>query len=842
LRRIAVHYRDAVLEKDVDFRIDHFSGTATEEAPVQFAVRGSLQGHAYRFTADGGTLAELYDKQSSWPLKWTGEAAGTPMEATGFVDRGGQEPVLHLGFSLGQVDIGALLAWLGLFEDVKASTNRFSMEARLVGDSLHELVTRSELDMSLEGGRWDLQDPNTHAELPIRIVDGAIRVSPGQPVSLKVNGQIDRKPVSVTVEGVPLADYLGGSEELRLRVAAQAAGTELRLAGKMRLPARARDASLELTLQGDSLSSLDRLLAVELPPLGPYRLKARFAVVASGYELSDVDVTVGESGLNGSLKLDTSSGKPRVDLHLASSRLQTRDFSFPDWSPLQPVSAEDKKAPPVVQEVPIENMKGDKQIVSLLSPKVLNAFDAMVDIQAKKVVSGSEYLGGGRVVLALRDGRLFVDPIRLDLTEGYVQLGFAIWSEDPADGKRTRMGFTAQGDSIDDLDEILQVDFPPFGPYSLQAALSIRENGYELSDLQMEVGDSRLEGRFMLDRTGEKPTVEIDLISERLQLADFSVSDWTFAAKKGAAEEAKSGPDKTAAKTEAASSKGKATLLSPQVLNALDVQIHLTAKEVLSGTDPLGSGQFGVSLQNGRISVEPFFLDIPGGSVDLGFSIRPTETDTTVHVDANIEKFDLGVLIRRLDPGKELGGLLSLQMKLDSTAPSYRQLMANGSGYFDFAFWPQNLRSGIVDLWAVNLIQVLSEKVDDEPDSTLNCAVARFQMDDGLVQEKAIFLDTTRMSVNGDASIDFKAETIDVLAAPRAKRPEFFSLATPVKIHGTFSDFGLGINKVNLAKTVVSFITSPITVPFRRLFAGKLPADGKVACEEAWKRVLNAEQ
>ena len=77
---------------------------------------------------------------------------------------------------------------------------------------------------------------------------------------------------------------------------------------------------------------------------------------------------------------------------------------------------------------------------------------------------------------------------------------------------------------------------------------------------------------------------------------------------------------------------------------------------------------------------------------------------------------------------------------------------------------------------------------------------------------------------------------IDVLAVPKPKRPEFFSLATPVRIRGSFSDFGIGINKLSLAKTAVSFVTSPVTVPFKRLFTAEVPADGKRACEQAWGR------
>jgi len=75
--------------------------------------------------------------------------------------------------------------------------------------------------------------------------------------------------------------------------------------------------------------------------------------------------------------------------------------------------------------------------------------------------------------------------------------------------------------------------------------------------------------------------------------------------------------------------------------------------------------------------------------------------------------------------------------------------------------------------------------------------------------------------------------------APKAKRPEFFSLATPVKVHGSFDDFGVGVSKVRAARSVVSFITSPIHVPIRRVFKKEVPADGREACELAWKKTAD---
>lgn len=72
--------------------------------------------------------------------------------------------------------------------------------------------------------------------------------------------------------------------------------------------------------------------------------------------------------------------------------------------------------------------------------------------------------------------------------------------------------------------------------------------------------------------------------------------------------------------------------------------------------------------------------------------------------------------------------------------------------------------------------------------------------------------------------------------APKAKNPEFFSVAIPIKRKGSFADFGINIGELRLAGQVLSFVTSPVHVPIRRVFTEKEPADGVEACKIAWTR------
>jgi uncharacterized protein involved in outer membrane biogenesis len=265
-------------------------------------------------------------------------------------------------------------------------------------------------------------------------------------------------------------------------------------------------------------------------------------------------------------------------------------------------------------------------------------------------------------------------------------------------------------------------------------------------------------------------------------------------------------------------------------------QMTLAVKEVLSGTDHLGSGQFKATLKNGRFLLDPFQLDIPGGSVNLAFAFEPTETEVALETSAKIDQFDYGVLARRVKPESKMGGMLTLDVNVKARAKSIDTIMQHADGYIDFAIVPKDFEADVFELWAVNLLAAVLPRLDSEKSSVVNCGVFRFDLKDGIMKEDAILVDTTKMQVRGKADVDFKTKKVRLILAPKAKRPEFFSLATPIRAEGSFSDFGIGINPGGLIGTTIRFTTSPVFVPLQRLFLENEPADGETACAAAMHR------
>ena len=427
-------------------------------------------------------------------------------------------------------------------------------------------------------------------------------------------------------------------------------------------------------------------------------------------------------------------------------------------------------------------------------------------------------------------------PLRLDIEMLDTRLSFDSRLAIPIANRDVTMGLDIKSERLDKFNSLLKLDLPPLGPVALTARLDVSAAGYELSTLRLVVNESDLEGKINVDMTASKPKVDIELTSSRFRVEDFDIKRAEAADTAEAETEMSS---KTAPTPQHQAASENKQLLSREVLNSVDADLRIEARQVTSGTDELGSGSLLLSLREGRLALDPLKIDTAGGGIDLVMSLLHSGEHLDFTVTANVDRFDYGVLARRLDPESDMDGVMSLDIGLQSTAPVKAEIMANASGHFDFALVPDNFSAEVFDLWAVNLVSSIAAEVDKDEASKMNCVVVRLGLEDGLLTEKAVFMDTTRMSVAGKVDIDFKSQEIDILMAPKAKRAEFFSLATPLKVQGSFDDFGMGVGKVRAARSAISFITSPIHVPIRRVFRKEIPADGREACELAWEKTAD---
>jgi len=429
--------------------------------------------------------------------------------------------------------------------------------------------------------------------------------------------------------------------------------------------------------------------------------------------------------------------------------------------------------------------------------------------------------------LAMTRSRL---GMRLDIAK--TRFEFVGLSEALRGGRGTELKLSVSGSDLSSLNDLLRLDLPPLQDYYLKADLRSEPGRLELKSLNTGVGDSSLQGSMLIDRSAAVPFATLDLSSERIQLTDFDTGDWT-AQDETAAASAAGEPAESPSETGADSPAARQKLLSQEALARANASLSITVGEVLSGEDRLGNAQLKISLQDGRIQIEPLRLQLPKASLQLQASLKPGRQASDATLRLLIDNFDFGVLTRISNPESKAGGTVNVDIDVSASASNMRSILSGANGYLDVAARLENVSSSLVDLWAVNLLSsVVSSAIKDDQQPQINCAISRFRLENGLMTAEQLAVDTSRIRICGEGEISFVDESFNLVVKPNAKRPEFFSLATPLAVRGKFDDFRIGMKTgvLSLGTTATKFAISPITTPFKRLFKDDLPEDGADIC------------
>ena len=239
-----------------------------------------------------------------------------------------------------------------------------------------------------------------------------------------------------------------------------------------------------------------------------------------------------------------------------------------------------------------------------------------------------------------------------------------------------------------------------------------------------------------------------------------------------------------------------------------------------------------MKLEGGRLHLDPVVVNLPGGAVRLSLSYDLKETEVEFAAAAYVERFDYGIIARRMGRADDMRGLFSLNLELAGTAPSLDTIMRNANGRVDFAVWPTELRSGVFNLWSVNLVLKLLPLIDPRARPKVNCIVGRFDLERGDLSDDKILIDTSAVRIRGEGHANLATEELEFVFRPRAKGFALFRLQTPLRVTGTLDDQRFGFRRSDVVESVLRLIASPILLPIEWLTLGPLPRDGADICTD----------
>lgn len=273
-----------------------------------------------------------------------------------------------------------------------------------------------------QGRAERLRLPQLGERLPAADLSAEIRPGQRRPVRLGIAGDLGGQPLKIDAEGGPAPVLLARTGAYPLVLRTSLGETRAGAEGSVAFPLADGRLDLALTLEGQdpgSVAALFDLPAVELPP---YRLAGNLARRGPDYRLTNLEGRVGDSDVAGELSLDLGGPRPAVAGRLRSKVLDLDDLGGllggePAAGPGETASGEQRAE--AAKDAPAR----DGAVIpdDRLDPSRWNRLDADLKLVADEVRAGRLPFDGFDLGVALKAGRLRVEPLSLRLGDGRLE-------------------------------------------------------------------------------------------------------------------------------------------------------------------------------------------------------------------------------------------------------------------------------------------------------------------------------------------------------------------------------------------------------------------------------------
>jgi uncharacterized protein involved in outer membrane biogenesis len=386
------------------------------DANLHITGEASYNGAPFILTADVGPLTRLQEQagsSSAWPVQLTMAAAGAQLTVDGSL----KDPLQGRGYTLKIAanipDLVALSVFapgnkLPPLHDVAVTTQLADTGAaipEISGLTVH--VGASDLGATVAGLKLDKLDV------------AAAKLD--QPVKASAAGSFANAPLTVAASlGAPAMLMPGAKPAgpFPVDVSIAAAGAQIVLKGTMANPEHLTGLDLAVTANIGDLAALSPLAHRPLPALKTIAFQGALrdadGGLAKGVALRGIKLTMPQADLAGDLAVGVGP-RPSLQGNLKSGRIDAdalrasigKTEPAPSGANPAPAAAPPKSSGHVIPDMPIPF-------------ELLRQADADLTLNVGELKSGGALYHAIAFHLALRDGKLDLDPFSADLPEGHL--------------------------------------------------------------------------------------------------------------------------------------------------------------------------------------------------------------------------------------------------------------------------------------------------------------------------------------------------------------------------------------------------------------------------------------
>jgi AsmA protein len=218
-------------------------------------------------------------------------------------------------------------------------------------------------------------------------------------------------------------------------------------------------------------------------------------------------------------------------------------------------------------------------------------------------------------------------------------------------------------------------------------------------------------------------------------------------------------------------------------LQAADADLHWSVASIASRGVTYQSASLRILVQDGRLRIDPATILAPGGPVQLMLQADASAAPPTVALVLRAPNLDGAALAAAAGIPDGMTGALDIGIDLHATGATPHLLAATATGRAAAALTGGEIENAALARLFGPVLRGASIPFDAAGRSRVACLALRLDATNGQADVKALALDTSKLRLDGDGTLDLGTETLDLHLRPTIRLGPT-SVAVPVHLAG----------------------------------------------------------
>ena len=407
--------------------------------------------------------------------------------------------------------------------------------------------------------------------------------------------------------------------------------------------------------------------------------------------------------------------------------------------------------------------------------------------------------GSGGPVLGLRDERTPY-PLKGELSVGRTVVKGEGTITSLLKFSAVDMQLAVSGRSLAHLYPLLGIVFPETGAYATAGHIVRSGETWRYEKFSGRIGGSDIGGTVQVVTGGKRPVMEADVASKVLDLADLGPLIGARPGRLEAAREAAPAPSETTAPTPAQARVLPDVPFKTERWDTVDAEVTLKAKTIRRAEElPLEDLVTHLSLRDSVLRLDPLDFGIAGGQLNAAITLDGRKDPIAAHAKVKARKILIAKMFPTVKLSKASIGQINGEFDLSGNGNSVRRMLASSNGTLGLVVAGGEISRLMMEQIGLHLWEILELQVRGDELVKLRCAVADFDVKEGVMNSRALIFDTEITTIIGTGSIDLGEEKLDLTLNQRTKDTSPVALRSPIHVRGSFARPEAGVDKGRVA-------------------------------------------